>query len=1208
MLKVLCFTEMSRKLLFVLLFSGVLLPSATLYASVQSGGKISLKMQDASLVNILEEFRKQSGYNFMYNEKYVKSMDRISLDIDDYTIEAAMKEILKNTGLEYKIQDNIIILQESRAIQTSSRRVKGIVKDDSGQIIPGATVLIEGTTIGVSTNIEGRFVLDLPAGASRLKVTFVGMEPKIVKLDEGAEDLVIVLQPQVDELDEVVITGYTRTTKEKTVGSVAVVKRDVFENKVVPTIDNLLQGVVAGVNVQPKSGRPGESAKIRIRGTSTITGNAEPLWVVDGVPLQNNIPKIQTSLIRDGDYNAIFSNGVGGVNPNDIENITILKNAAACALYGARAAGGVIVVTTKKGKIGKMMVNYSANVSVDVKPQRDMNLMNSREKIEWEKELWDEFSAKGYAQSSHYPVIGIVGIVRSGQEQFKEMSSAGREAYLEELKNTNTDWIDLLYRTAISQNHHLSLSGGKEGYTYYLSFGYSKDNGVIKTTDYDRYTINANVNLRPDERWNIRLGLDIASQGSNGPSMQVDPYKYTYFANPYEKPYHEDGTYAADNTYYTLLKVNVGRDPVIPANGFNVLRELYETSNETRNTQTSARLDVDFNITDKLMFSGTGSFSFTNDDSDNINGKDTYAAYQDRLAFDSGRQDRLYGSILQAAARNTSYSFKGVFSYHNVFAYDHSLSVLAGSEIQQEKAKSIFEKRYGYDPVTGNSSIPLPPRPTTGDRIDYDQVIAFGAAVDALSGQMKTEDRMASFYASLDYDFRTKYILGLSFRTDGSNNFGSDEQFNPNWSAGVGWHLAKEAFMEPLKPVLSTLSLKLSMGYTGTISKDAKPNLIMDYVSTFRKTDTESYRMGSISNPPNPHLRWEKKKDMTLTVDFGLFNNRITGLFEAYYSLTSDAVTSVNITQTTGFRQQSFNTSKLENRGLEGTLNIQALRGKDYSLNINVNVGWNRNKLKEYYSPTGVNYSDKCVGYPLNAIFGGKYTGIDPETGIYKFQLRPDAVITDKKDLVTSDNYYFYLGTGDAPVVGGFSVQGSYKGFSLSVSGTYKLGAHIINRVSSPVDASSLDSYFSGDVTKEEYFTWHNDLYTNHLNVRKEVVNRWTPENRTGVKYPRLIDRFGTVVGDNGEPLYLSQENPTSIEITNGALLENVSFLKLNTVTFSYTFSQKLLKRMAINSLSINASVQNILTVTNYSGIDPEAPGATYPQSRSASIGLSIGF
>ena len=1086
--------------------------------------------------------------------------------------------------------------------------IRGNVKDEEGAPLPGVTVMIKGTTMGVSTDAAGNFVLDMPDGYQVLQFSFIGMETQEVKLGGTDTQVNVVLKMAVGQLDEVIVsTGYTQTTQKRTTGSVAVVGREVFENKVPTSIDQLLQGQVAGVSIVAKSGRPGESAKIRIRGTNTLTGDAEPLWVIDGVPLQRNIPSIEKGRIKAGDFNDIFANGIAGINPNDIENITILKDASAAAIYGSRAAGGVIVITTKRGKVGKMAVNYSANFSMVMKPQRDGDLMNSKQKLAWEQELWDEFSADGFTNGSYYPVVGIVGMLRANKlgkdgkvwtdEGFEPMSAAEQDAYIADLSKTTTNWFDELFRTAFSMNHYLSLSGGTDVATYYVSFGYSKDNGILKKVSYDRYSLSTKVKLNPHERVSVDLGVDFSQQKSDGSSLNVNPFQYAYFANPYEKPYNEDGSYRPDYTYYNLNQINGGREAILPANGYNIMREINETSSVADDYAANLMLSLNYIISSKFRFSGLLSYSFINNKSDNINGIDTYAAFKDKPSeLDDWNSRRTYGSITQSSTNNTNYSARGQLNYSDIFNSIHRLQVLAGAEVRGSKAKNIYEKRYGYDPVTGNSSTPAPEK--TDDQVDYNKLVDMANLIDGLSGQSIEETRFASFYASVDYSLYDKYIASLSFRTDGSNNFGSDEQFNPTWSLGLAWHVGDEHFMEKLRPVLSRLKLSVAMGYTGNVNKTEKPELIMYYSTSYRKTDLENLRIGEVRKAPNPHLRWEKTRDMKVALDFGLFNNRINGLVEAYYRLSKDLVTSVDVPYVTGFRGQGYNTSQIENKGIEATLQALVFRYRDFKFNASVNVAWNSNILKRYTSP--ISYSaNNFVGYPLGSIFAGKSTGINPETGLYKYKLRPDADILKPTDLSDVNNYIYYKGTSTAPVTGGFNFSFSWKTLSLSVGGAYSLGGKVVDEITSPVSYNTIS--VTGMSSGERIPTSENDLYVNHLNVRKDVTNRWTEDNRTGVKYPRIIDTYG-------ERLYYDQIYPTSSTITRATMLENVSFLRVKNMSLSYSLPSNVVSKMGVSSLSFSFILTNLFTITNYSGLDPETPGATYPLARSCSFGLSLGF
>ena len=718
--------------------------------------------------------------------------------------------------------------------------VKVSIVDSDKNPLPGATVKVTGKAQGVISNENGEVSLWVDKDA-QIEFSYVGMKPLVMRVTKPISGY-ITLEDEMAELDQVVITGYQRTTKRRTTGSLATLTAKDLKGAPTANLDMLMQGKIAGVDIKAVSGRPGESAKIRIRGTNTITGNAEPLWVVDGVPLQKDIPSISTDRIRAGDFNDIFTNGIAGINPNDIESVTVLKDASAAAIYGSRAAGGVIVVTTKRGQEGKMRINYSTNVSVVTSPPGNADLMNSKEKLAWEQELWDEFSAEGFASGDRYPVIGIVGMIRSGYGKYAGMTKEQQDATIASLGEHTTDWFGELFQNSVSQSHYLSLSGGSQKNSYYISLGYSQNNGLVKKTDYDRYNVSAKIDMKPNKRVKLGFTADMAMQHANSPSLNVDPFKYAYFANPYEKVYNEDGTYAADNTYYSLSHANGSYDVKLPEDGFNIFREINETSNKTKNLSASLIANLSVNILDNLSFEGMASYGYVNNMSDNINGKETYAAWIDRPFEGSSlsTSKRTYGSITQSSAYNTNYNLRGQFHYFNTFAEDHYISALVGSEIRGQYSKSIYEKRYGYDPVTGNSSMPVYPE---GTKIEYANLLSYAAIIDDLSGQSIVEDAFASFYFSLDYVFKQRYILSLTGRTDGSNNFGSDEQFNPTGSLGLAWNIDQEEFMQSLKPVISSLSLRTAFGYTGNINKSVYPQLVMEYSNSFRKTNDDYFRM-----------------------------------------------------------------------------------------------------------------------------------------------------------------------------------------------------------------------------------------------------------------------------------------------------------------------------------------------------------------------------
>ena len=414
--------------------------------------------------------------------------------------------------------------------------VKGIVTDESGVPLVGVSVRYkEVPQVGVTTDIDGKFSIKEVNEGKTLVFSYIGMKNAERLLKGTTSFIKIQMEAETSELDQVVITGYTQTTFKKMTGSVGIITADQLKDQAQPTVDALMQGKIAGVAVSAVTGQPGSTQKIRIRGTNTITGDGQPLWVIDGVPVQESIADMPSSSeIKSGQFDDMFMNGIAGINPSDIESITILKDASATAIYGSRAAGGVIVVTTKKGKQGKTRINYSGNVSVTLSPQRDYSLMNSQEKIAFEQGLWDEFSAPYFGEGkTDYPVVGIVGIVRSGKGRFSGWNKEQQDAYLNELSQNNTNWYDELFRNGVSTTHNLSISGGGEKYTYYTSLAYTRNAGLLKNNNYDRYNITANLTMTPNQKVRLDFGASMSYQDSKSPALSTfDPFQYAYFANP----------------------------------------------------------------------------------------------------------------------------------------------------------------------------------------------------------------------------------------------------------------------------------------------------------------------------------------------------------------------------------------------------------------------------------------------------------------------------------------------------------------------------------------------------------------------------------------------------------------------------------------------------------------------------------------------------
>ena len=1091
-------------------------------------------------------------------------------------------------------------LQFTAAAQ--SMRFSGRVTDTDGAPVIGAgLVCIEKNTAGTTTDLDGNFSITLPAGAKTVKFSSVGMKELVYQLIPGrTENVRIIMEWENTELDQVVVTGYAQTSVKRITGSVAVLNSEKFEAKAISSVDALMQGEVAGVSIKSLSGQPGTQAKITIRGSNNITGSSAPLWVVDGVPLQSESPVLSSEQLATGGFDNIFVNGIGNINPNDIESITILKDAAAAAIYGSRAANGVIVVTTKKGEAGKMRISYNNTFSWSFKPERSLNLMNSSEKLAWEDELWNEFSAAKYAASLTdntviYPVVGIVGQIRAGLGDFASMKGdkAAQDKYIESLRNMDTNWYNLLFRNSFSQGHHLSLSGGSGKSTYYVALGLNDEDGMLIHNDYRRYNVNAKMTLTPTDWARIDVGMEAARQESKMPYSTVDPFYYAFFSNPYERAYNEDGSYAADNTWFTLGYYNGrGAEQVMPKNGFNIIRELDSNYSKTANTNGTFRAQTDFRIIEPLHFVGLVSYSYSNNSTDKVIDKYSYSAFRDRLGSDDRSQTNLYGNISQNRTNRNSYVARGHFSFNKTFAETHTVNLLAGAELRGSGSNTIFTKRYNYDPKTGTTSLPQISGP-------QDEWLS---EVEKLNGEYFSKTRYASFYASADYYLGKSIVLNASFRTDGSSNFGSNKQFNPTWSAGAAWHIGEEAWMKKALPALSHATLRAAYGFTGDVNTSTSHLLVIQYLQQqYRYFGDETFNLGTIPSAPNPDLGWEKTQDAKAGLDCGLWKDRLTLNTEYYYRLSTDVVTSSPVQSTTGFTHVYFNAADIMNSGIELTLNGKIIQTKDWGLSAAVNFAYNYNKVLKYnpVSKSGITSKDRYVeGYPTGAIFSGKYAGIASDTGLYQFELRPDATISTATDLNKPDNYRYFLGTTIAPYTGGFNLSASWRQLRLSISGVYSFGCKTYENFRYP--ASYSNASHSG-VSTETVQSQFSDLYGNHLNVEKDRTNRWTATHTTGVKYPRIYDYF------DGKYNFASY-NPMDSSIIDAVYLKNNSYLRIKSIILTYSLPGAAVKKMRMRGLSFNVSLNNFFTFTKYDGMDPEIPGATYPTTRSVSAGMNIDF
>ena len=992
---------------------------------------------------------------------------------------------------------------------------------------------------------------------------------------------------RADTLSTAVVTGYSRTTVRRVTGSVAVLSGDVFAGKPAVALDALMAGEVAGVAVRATSGQPGTQAKIRIRGTSNLSGNSEPLWVVDGVPVQNE-SGLSGAQLAAGGVDDIFFGGIGHIDPNDIENVTILKDAAAAAIYGSRAANGVIVVTTRRGRKGRPEIGYSTTLSAAFRPQRSMALMSSAEKIDWEQTLWDEFSAARFAAAQDdptrvYPVIGIVGQVRSGAGPFAGMSRADQDAYLDGLKAGSTDWYSELFRNTLSHQHHLSVSGGSDRIRYYVSGGYNDNRGLLVHNRYQRLNLNADLTWTPSADLSLDFGLESSRQLSRTPESSVNAFTYAYFANPYEQARTPDGGYGSDRTWFTLGYYNGrGAEEVLPDEGFSLLRELDLNRTTTVNTAHTFRAQADWKLLPVLTFTGLASCTPSRNVSERNIDAATFSAFRDRLGYDDKAQDKRYGSLTRSLTKRFSYLLRGHLNWKQALG-PGEVNLIGGSEIRASASTTRYRKMYNYDPATDEGPLP----PVSGPVDEWQREVA------RLTGDYYDDTRFASFYLTGDYYWKN-LILNTAVRADGSSSFGVNRQFQPTWSAGVCWHFADGI------PWLSHGALRGAYGYTGNVNAAARHLLTMEYLQNeYRYADGSAYPLVTIPSAPNPDLGWEKTADLKASLDVGFFYDVLSLQAEVYRRLSSDVVTTAQVLSTSGFTSAYYNTADIRNDGVEATLSWRQSFARDFRVRASANVAWNRNEVTRFTPAFGnrITAKDRYVeGYPAGAIFAGDYGGIDPSTGLYAFRLRDDADLKTAADLGNADNYRTYLGTTIAPWSGGCNISLDYKRFRLSASGVFFSGGKAYDKIVSP--ASYLNARHEGMPT-EEVQSQYSDLYANHLNVTRERTSRWTEATPAGVLYPRIYDRFDARYN-------FAHTNPMEGDIVDAIYLKDVSYFRLKSVILSWNLPETAVRKVRLQGLRFTLTLGNILTLTAYDGMDPEVPGATYPTSRSVSFGAHV--
>lgn len=1178
--------SVGRKMLLTMRLSMVLtiLFSFNVYAKAVSQ-TVSLNLQNVTLREAFEAVKQQTGVYFVYNEEEVSQDVKLNVEVSGVSLENAMRQILEGLPYSFECLEGMVVITpvpEQQAQKPNVKVLKGKVTDANGDPIPGATVIVQGLPQGCATNNQGEYVLVIENKEGvTLLFSFVGMET-VTRVWKGEERLDVVLHEASLDIDEVVVTGYQVLDRRESASAVSVVKADDIMIAGAPTIDQMLQGQIPGMMVMTTSGEPSATPKIRIRGNATINGNKAPVWVVDGVILEQSVPFTASDLnSEDAEY--LIGNAISGISPQDIESITVLKDASATAIYGVKAANGVIVITTKKGQIGKPRITYNADVVFNQRPAyRNMDRMNSAERMQLSKEIVEA--------GLDYPRIPDGDSYEGLLEQLyaKEITTSEFQNQVMVLQKRNTDWFKEIFRNTVTHTHTLTVSGGSQDARYYFSASYNKNPGTSRGSSSERLTTTAKVDVVVNKALDFSVKTTYSTTTNKGFHSSVDPFNYAYQRSRTLPAYNEDGSYHLYDRGNGLY--------------YNFLKEQANTGDEGKINDFTALLSLNLKLVDGLSYGGVFSFqkgttsqrTWATEESYYVSNIRGYEYHEfDETSEEYQDSPLPYGGILeQSYTDRTNYTIRNTLTYMKVFKGVHDVNVMGGLEIRGNKYMGVSTTGYGWNPDFGEKFMP----------VYTDAFIADYVRGERLNpNNTNTNTRVASFFGTASYSYDNRYVLNANIRSDGANKFGTNPKYRwlPTWSVAGKWIVSNENFMKGASHWLDHLSIRGSYGIQGNIHEDATPYLIVQYEDRDATSSLEYY---SIDRLPNPDLRWEKTKSWNVAADFTLFKGRLKGSLDVYRKNTSDLIMSKAVSTSNGRSYLYMNAGKMRNYGVEGFLNVEIIRKKMFDWRVGFNFGRNVN---ETILANGESYTTledvelmldgelAVEGAPIGSMYSFRFAGLSHENGYPLFYGTDGKLYHEGEpqllELVNSGSIFPKLS-------GGFDTQLTFnKRLSLSLGFTYNLGG--VKRLP--------------DVYED-----NNAAFDPLTNVSTKLQDRWRqPGDEEHTTIPVLWDDD---YADNFYRMGLSATRPGVLSSWAGTRLYNYSdervvtsnFLRLRTLALSYRVPEKFLSTWGASSMMLRFQATNLFVIASkkWGGLDPETPTSKIPVVPTYSLTLNVSF
>lgn len=1172
----------------------LILGLSTVSASTFSQVRVSIDMKNATLKEVFKEITKVTGYEFVYSNNELESVGKISLRVKDKDLQEVLAECLKGTQLWYMIEDQMVVISPKLGKQSDDDKKdrnkstvgSGRVVDENKTPMPGVTVLIKGTTLGVVTDANGVFFLTIPDTTAnvQLLLSFVGMKSKTVNFKDRPQkgEWVITMEEDIADLDEVVVTGYTTLSRRESASAVSTVKAKDIMVAGSGSIDKMLQGRIPGMMVINTSGEPSATPKIRIRGNATINGNKSPVWVVDGVILEQDVP-FTASDINSEDAEYLIGNAISGLNPQDIETITVLKDASATAIYGVKAANGVIVITTKRGGKGAPVITYNGDISIVTRPSyRHYDRMNSKERVQLSKEIVEA--------GLEYPRIPSGDSYEGALEELysKKITQEEFESKVRTMQSRNTNWFKELFRAAIIHTHNVNVSGGGDKSSYYFSAGYNNELGAAKGSETERFTSLAKVFVEVNRWIDFETKIDFSTKTNDGFRAGVNPFDYAYKRSRTLPAYNEDGSYHMYNksSLYTY--------------NYNFLKELEETGSQAKSNDFNALLSLNVKLLAGLRYQGvfalksstTEQRSWATEESYEITALRKYNYKEYDETTDSYKKSVLpYGGILdQSETRMTGYTVRNSLNFVRNFNDKHDVNVMGGIEIRSTKYRGHSVTGYGWTPEFGEKFMPVY---TEGFIKNYVQT----GRVNPINTNKVTQ--VASFFGTASYTFDNKYVINGNIRSDGANKFGSNPKYRwlPTWSVAGKWYISNESFLANAHWI-DNIAIRGSYGIQGNIHEDATPNLIVRVGDRNSVSGLDQY---TIERLPNPDLRWEKTKSWNVAVDFDFFLGRLRGGFDVYRKNTSDLIMSKSVATSNGRAVLYMNAGKMRNAGFEGFLNAEILKLKDWDWRFGVNFGRNVNEITLANGDAYTNIDEVNMllrgelaveGAPIGSMYSYRFAGLSHENGYPLFYAKDGRKVHMGEpimlELVNSGSIFPKLS-------GGFDTQVTFKRmFSLSLFFAYNIGN--VQRLP--------------DVYEDKF-----NVFDPLTNVSDKLLKRWKkPGDEEHTTIPVLYN--SDVVSDFSNDLIATRkgitswEYPTELYDSSDERVAKGDFLKLKMVALTYMMPKDVLKKLRLSGMTIRLQATNLFTIANkkWEGLDPESPGANIPLLPTYTIGVNLSF